>query len=42
MGSAVGTIDKLATASGTVSVTGTYTNFLVGYLNRAHVQGAIT
>jgi len=33
MGSAIGTVDKLATADGTVSVTGTYTGYGSGVLN---------
>jgi len=43
MGSAVGTAgDKLATATGNVTVTGTYTGYGAGVLLGAHAQGAIT
>lgn len=42
MGSAIGTFDKLATASGGVTVTGTYTGFGSGILNNPIAQGAIT
>lgn len=42
MGSAIGTVDKLATADGTVTVTGTYTGYGAGILNRPFAQGAIT
>lgn len=43
MGSAVGTAgDKLATATGSVTVTGTYTGYGAGALQGAHAQGAIT
>jgi hypothetical protein len=34
MGSAVGTVDKLATASGGITMTGTYTNYGSGIINR--------
>ena len=43
MGSAIGTVgDKLATADGTVTVTGTYTGFGLAMVNRPFAQGAIT
>lgn len=43
MGSAVGTVgDKLATASGTITLTGTYTGYGSGMLNRPIAQGRIT
>ena len=42
MGSAIGTVDKLATASGSITLTGTYTGFGSGMLNRPVAQGAIT
>lgn len=42
MGSAIGTIDKTATASGTVTVTGTYTGYGSGILQAPCAQGAIT
>lgn len=42
MGSAIGTVDKLATATGTVTVTGTYTGYGLGYIDSPFVQGAIT
>lgn len=43
MGSAIGTVgDKLATADGTVTITGTYTGYGSGMLNSAFAQGAIT
>lgn len=42
MGSAIGTFDKLATATGGVTVTGTYTGFGSGILNNPVAQGAIT
>lgn len=42
-GSAIGTVgDKNATATAAVTVTGTYTGYLGGYLNHGFVQGAIT
>jgi hypothetical protein len=34
MGSAVGTVDKLATASGGITMTGTYTGYGSGIINR--------
>lgn len=42
MGSAIGTFDKLATASGQITLTGTYTGYGSGMLNRSFCQGAIT
>jgi hypothetical protein len=42
MGSVVGTVDKTSTTTDNVSVTATYTNFLVGYVNHCFGQGAIT
>lgn len=42
MGSAIGTIDKTATASASVTVTGTYTGYGSGILSRPFAQGAIT
>lgn len=42
MGSAIGTFDKLATATGTVTVTGTYTGFGGAVIHRPFAQGAIT
>jgi hypothetical protein len=42
MGSAVYTVDKLATATGAVSVTGTYTGFVGGVYSNPFCQGAIT
>ena len=42
MGSAIGTVDKLATATGSVTVTGTYTGFGAGIFDYAFCQGAIT
>lgn len=42
MGSAIGTIDKLATASGSITLTGTYTGYGLGMLDGAFAQGAIT
>lgn len=42
MGSAIGTIDKLATATGSVTVTGTYTGYGSGLINTPFAQGAIT
>ena len=42
MGSAIGTIDKLATATATVTVTGTYTGYGSGIIERPFAQGAIT
>ncbi len=42
MGSAIGTFDKTATVSGLQSVTGTYTGYGSGIINRPFAQGAIT
>jgi hypothetical protein len=42
MGSAIGVIDKVATAAGLVTLTGTYTGFGLVQVNTAFVQGAIT
>jgi len=42
MGSAIGTIDKLATASGLITLTGTYTGYGQGQINHPFSQGAIT
>lgn len=42
MGSVIGTIDKVATANGQVTLTGTYTGFGSGVINRPFAQGAIT
>lgn len=42
MGSAIGTIDKLATATGSITLTGTYTGFGSAIINRPFAQGAIT
>jgi hypothetical protein len=43
MGSAIGTVgDRVATASGVVTITGTLTGYGVAMLNRPFVQGAIT
>lgn len=43
MGSAIGTVgDKLATADGTITATGTYTGFGVGFIQYPIAQGAIT
>lgn len=42
MGSAIGTIDKLATATGSITLTGTYTGYGAGILNNPFAQGAIT
>ena len=42
MGSAIGTVDKLATATASVTVTGTYTAFGVGMMMFPFAQGAIT
>jgi hypothetical protein len=42
MGSAIGLFDRTATASGTITLTGTYTGYGAGFLNRSFVQGAIT
>ena len=42
LGSAIGVFDKVATASGQVTVTGTYTGYGSGIIQSPHVQGAIT
>lgn len=42
MGSAVGTIDKVATATGSISATGTYTGFGLLAIDAPFAQGAIT
>lgn len=42
MGSVVGTFDKLATAGGPTTLTGTYTGFGSGIINNPIAQGAIT
>jgi hypothetical protein len=42
MGSAVGTVDKTATASGAVTVTATFTGYSVGHIEAPFAQGAIT
>lgn len=42
MGSAIGTFDKTATATGAITLTGTYTGFGGAVINRPFAQGAIT
>jgi hypothetical protein len=42
MGSAIGTLDKTATASGSITLTGTYTGFGQGIITSPFTQGAIT
>jgi len=42
MGSAIATFDKTATATGAITLTGTYTGFGSGIINRPFAQGAIT
>lgn len=42
MGSAIGTVDKLATATGQITLTGTYTGYGSGIIMTPFVQGAIT
>jgi hypothetical protein len=43
MGSAIGTVgDKIATATGSITLTGTYTGFGSGMISRPFAQGAIT
>lgn len=42
MGSAIGTIDKVATATANVTVTGTNTGFGIGHIESPLIQGAIT
>lgn len=41
MGSAIGTFDKLATASALVTVTGTYTGYGAGVINAPFAQGQV-
>lgn len=42
MGSAVGTFDKVATATGSITLTGTYTGFTLAQMQSPFAQGAIT
>lgn len=42
MGSAIGTFDKTATATGSITLTGTYTGYGSGMIMRPFCQGAIT
>lgn len=42
MGSAIGTLDKTATATGSITLTGTYTGYGAGIVNAPFAQGAIT
>jgi hypothetical protein len=42
MGSAVGTVDKTATATGAVTVTATFTGFSIAHIESPFSQGAIT
>lgn len=42
MGSAIGTIDKTATATGSITLTGTYTGYGQGMICYPFTQGAIT
>jgi hypothetical protein len=42
MGSAVGTIDKTATATASITLTGTYTGFTLAQMEAPFAQGAIT
>jgi len=42
IGSAIGTFDKLCTASGSITLTGTYTGYGLGVINCPFAQGAIT
>jgi hypothetical protein len=35
-GSAIGTLDKVQTATGTITLTGTYTGYGMGYISRPH------
>lgn len=42
MGSAIGTVDKLATATNQITLTGTYTGYGSGIIMTPFVQGAIT
>lgn len=42
-GSAIGTVgDKNATATGSITLTVTFTGYSIGYVDAAHTQGAIT
>lgn len=41
MGSAIGTVDKLATASGLITATGTYTGYVGIVFNNPFAQGAV-
>jgi predicted RecA/RadA family phage recombinase len=41
MGSAIGTIDKVATASGSITLTGTYTGYGAAIINNPFAQGQI-
>lgn len=42
MGSAIGTVDRLSTTTDSVTVTGTFTNFVGGVYQYPFAQGAIT
>ena len=42
MGSAIGTFDRTATATGIITLTVTYTGFGAGYISRPFAQGRIT
>ena len=42
MGSAVGTFDRTATATGIITLTVTYTGFGAGFISKPNSQGAIT
>lgn len=42
LGSAIGTFDKVATATGSITLTGTYTGYGAGVINSPCAQGAIT
>jgi len=42
MGSAIGTVDKLATATGSITLTGTYTGYGSGIINFPFAQGQVT
>lgn len=42
LGSAIGTFDKVATATGQITLTGTYTGYGAGQIMNPHLQGAIT
>jgi hypothetical protein len=41
MGSAIGTVDKVATATGSITATGTFTGYGVGMLNNPIAQGQV-